>query len=151
MLWLRMSPVVCGCVFYFVVGLFFSKPNWFWTPFVLPTSQTSHICVILKDCMKQNWWRENSNLSICEIVMTLQQSLFFCILAWRILLTEEPWWAAVHVIAESDTTERLTLFFPPFCKCLEVPLSHSRQFYGSNLWKRGCLLRVCFKETWERK
>ena len=31
------------------------------------------------------------------------------ILAWRIPWTEENWWATVHGVTESETTERLTL------------------------------------------
>ena len=31
------------------------------------------------------------------------------ILAWKVPRTEEPWWAAIHGVAESGMTERLTL------------------------------------------
>ena len=41
------------------------------------------------------------------------------ILAWRILWTEEPGGLQVHVIAESDTTEQLTLSLH-ICVCVCV-------------------------------
>ena len=33
------------------------------------------------------------------------------ILAWKISWTRGPWWAAVHGVAESGTTERITLTY----------------------------------------
>ena len=84
MLWLKRSWVVCGCVFCFVIGLFFfffCQTNLVLNPSHFASiSNITYLCnkMFFEDCMKQSWCWENSNLSVCEVVMTLQQSLLFC-------------------------------------------------------------------------
>ena len=54
--------------------------------------------------MRETWIRPLGWEDALEESMTTHSS----ILAWRISMDRGAWWATVHSVAESDTTERLS-------------------------------------------
>ena len=54
--------------------------------------------------MQETWFRSLGCEDPLEEGMTTHSS----ILAWRIPMDRGPWWAKVHGVTESDTTEQLT-------------------------------------------
>ena len=57
--------------------------------------------------MQETWVRSLGLEDPLEKEMVTHSS----ILVWRIPCTEVAWWATVHWVVESDTTEQLTLSY----------------------------------------
>ena len=59
---------------------------------------------MVKNAMWETWVQPLGQEDLLEEVMATHSS----ILAWRILMDREAWWATVHGTGELDMTERLT-------------------------------------------
>ena len=76
--------------------------------------------------MKETWIQSLGQEDPLKKEMATHSSM----LAWKIPWTEEPWWAAVHGVAELGTTEQLT---PPVDKTPHFQCLHCRG-HGFDPW-----------------
>ena len=80
------------------------------------------------------------------------------ILAWRIPWTEENWWATVHGVTESETTERLTLSLSLhisywFCFFrepwpIQKPIGSQTETSACILWTAGGIFTWRYGKPW---